>query len=99
MTGSGKLDSFSEGQYWFREVDQIVKQAREEAEGEGITIPADFAHSDRWWKAEAEIEKAMGAGDYIKTRDLSRAYVLRAINYCLTWVDKQRAKIAQKEAA
>jgi hypothetical protein len=99
MTGSGKLDSLSEAQYWFREVEQIVRWTREEAAREGGAAPADFGHDERWWKAEADIEKAVSEGDYIKTRDLSRAYVARALKYCKGWLDNKKARIAKGVAA
>jgi len=92
MTGSGKEDSFSEAQYWFREVEQIVRWTREEAERLGIALPADFANTDNWRKSEADIEKAMFKSDYCKTRDLSRSHVVRAVNYCRRCLGIENAK-------
>lgn len=99
MTGSGKEDAWSEMQYWFREVEQIVRWTRQEAAREGLSLPADFANTPKWWEAEKAIEKAAGKGDYITTRDLARDYVTRAVKYCQTLLEKQRAKIAKKEIA
>lgn len=86
------VESVNEGQFWFREMEGIVRSTRIEAERNGIALPSDFAHDARWWKAEAQIEKAMFAGDYIKTRDLSKAYVARVDKYCRAWLAKQLAK-------
>lgn len=88
----GKSEALREAQYWFREVEQIVRWTREEAAREGFTMPANFANDDRWREAEAKIEMAAGEGDYIKTRDLSRAYIARAVQYCRTWLEKRKAK-------
>lgn len=99
MTGIGREDAFSEMQFWFREVEQIVRFTRQEAEREGLTLPTDFANTPKWHEAEAAIEKAAAKGDYIKTRDLARDYVTRAVKYCQTLLEKQRKKIAQKGVA
>lgn len=99
LTGSGKEDALSEGQYWFREVEKIVRFTREEAQREGLSLPADFANTPKWREADAAIEKAMSKGDYIKTRDLARDYTTRAVKYCQTLLENKRKKLAQKEIA
>lgn len=98
LTGNGKLDAWDEAKYWHREVEGIVGWTREEATRLGIAVPENFAHDERWWAAEAEIEKAIGEGDYIKTRDLCRAYTTRAVRYCQTWLENKKAQLAKTEA-
>jgi hypothetical protein len=92
-------EAYNEARYWFREVRDIVAYTERTARAESITVPATFATGADWDAAVAKIEAAVGAGDYIKTRDLCRDYATRAVRYCKTWLEGQRAKKAKGASA
>lgn len=82
-------DCLKTAQYWFCEVNAIVRHTQEEAVKGGVQLPSDFACGVAWLKAEAAIDQAVANNHLGDTWVACHDYVSRAMRYCQACLRKQ----------